>query len=472
MQLFVRDKSFYKSLIAIAIPIAFQNLISFGVSMLDSIMLGALGDIPLSASSLANQPTFIFQVFVFGVCSGSAVLTAQYWGKRDMDAIQIIFGMAFKVAVVVSVLFSAAMFFFPREIMSIYTDEQPVIDASIEYMRLIAGANLLMGGASVFSQLLRSVEVVQVALAAAIVSLFVNGGMNYALIFGVPALGIPAMGIVGAGIATLIARAVEFVVVIVYTFCIEKKIRLRLSKMLHGSKVMWKDFLRLATPVAFNELMWSLGTSLQAIVIGRMGSAVVSANSIASVVNQLATIFIWGIANAASVLIGKTIGENDPERAKRYSVTLQVMAVITGVIAFFVVLLCKDWVISLYNISDAARGYADQLMIVTAVLVFFVAYTAPCLVGILRGGGDVKFVMIMDIIFLWGFTTPIGFLTGLGLKWAPWIVFGLMKSDEAIKAVIAFFRLRSGKWVRNVTREDIGVLRAQTELSPDAPHED
>ena len=181
MQLFVRDRAFYRSLLAIAIPVALQNLISFGVSMLDSIMLGALGDIPLSASSLANQPTFVFQVFVFGVCSGSSVLTAQYWGKRDMDAIQLVFGMALKVAVAVSVLFSAVMFFFPREIMCIYTDEQPVIDAAIDYMRLIAGANLLMGVASVFSQLLRSVEVVQAALVAAIVSLFVNGGMNYDL---------------------------------------------------------------------------------------------------------------------------------------------------------------------------------------------------------------------------------------------------------------------------------------------------
>lgn len=466
MQLFVRDRSFYKNLIAIAIPIAFQNLISFGVSMLDSIMLGALGDVPLSASSLANQPTFIFQVFVFGICSGSSVLTAQYWGKRDIDAIQVVFGMAFQVAAAASLLFSAAMFFFPREIMSIYTNELPVIDASIEYMRLIAGANLLMGVSSVFSQLLRSVEVVRVALAAAIVSLFVNGGMNYVLIFGVPALNIPAMGIFGAGLATLIARAVEFLVVIVYTFCIEKKIRLRLSKMLRGSRVMWKDFLRLATPVAFNELMWSLGTSLQAVVIGRLGSAMVSANSIASVVNQLATIFIWGIANASSVIIGKTIGANEPEKAKKYAVTLQALAVITGVIAFFVVLLCKNWVISMYNVSDAAREYADQLLLVTAVIVFFVAYTAPCLVGILRGGGDVKFVMIMDIIFLWCFTTPIGFITGLGLKWAPWLVYGLMKSDEIIKTFIAFFRLRSGKWVRNVTRENIGVLRTENADAP------
>ena len=461
MQLFVRDRAFYRSLLAIAIPVALQNLISFGVSMLDSIMLGALGDIPLSASSLANQPTFVFQVFVFGVCSGSSVLTAQYWGKRDMDAIQLVFGMALKVAVAVSVLFSAVMFFFPREIMCIYTDEQPVIDAAIDYMRLIAGANLLMGVASVFSQLLRSVEVVQAALVAAIVSLFVNGGMNYVLIFGVPALGIPAMGIVGAGYATMIARAVEFGAVVLYTFCFEKKIRLRLSRMLRNSKIMWKDFLRLATPVAFNELMWSLGTSLQAIVIGRLGSAMVSANSIASVVNQLATIFIWGIAHASSALIGKTIGANQPERAKRYAVTLQALCVITGVLAFFIVLLIKAPVISLYNISDAARAYADQLLTVTAVIEFFIAYTAPCLVGILRGGGDVKFVMVMDIIFLWCFTTPIGFITGLGLKWAPWLVFFLMKSDEIIKSFIAFFRLRSGKWVRNVTREDIGLAPAE-----------
>ena len=259
----------------------------------------------------------------------------------------------------------------------------------------------------------------------------------------------------------MIARAVEFGAVVLYTFCFEKKIRLRLSRMLRNSKIMWKDFLRLATPVAFNELMWSLGTSLQAIVIGRLGSAMVSANSIASVVNQLATIFIWGIAHASSALIGKTIGANQPERAKRYAVTLQTLCVITGVLAFFIVLLIKAPVISLYNISDAARAYADQLLTVTAVIEFFIAYTAPCLVGILRGGGDVKFVMVMDIIFLWCFTTPIGFITGLGLKWAPWLVFFLMKSDEIIKSFIAFFRLRSGKWVRNITREDIGLAPAE-----------
>ncbi len=453
MKFLVREKYFYKTLFAIALPIALQNLIAIGVSLLDTLMLGALGDVALSASSLANQPFFIFSVLIFGIASGSAVLTAQYWGKKDVDTIQLIFGMALKVAIVFSFLFFLISYLFPEQIMRIFTDEEEVIAAGVEYLSITCFANLIFGVSSILCSLFRSVEVVGIALASSITTLIVNGCLNYVLIFG--KFGFPALGIQGAAIATLTARCMEFVIILLYVTVFEKKVKLSIRKMLPNKKVLWQDFVKFSSPVVINEFMWSFATSMQAIVIGRLGKAVVAANSVASVVQQLATVFIWGVASASAVLIGKTIGEGDERRAKSYSDTLQVICVIIGIFATTVILLLRLPVIGFYNISDEAKMYADQLLTVLSFIVFFISYTAPTMVGILRGGGDIKFVMWLDIIFLWLVTTPLGFLTAFVFRFPPWLVFAIMRMDEPIKSVIAFIRLRGSKWIRNVTRDRV-----------------
>lgn len=294
MSIFVKDRSFYKTLLAIALPIGLQNLITFAVSMADTVMLGALGDVALSASSLANQPTFIFSVLVFGIASGACVLSAQYWGKKDLDRIQLIFGMGIKAALVFSILVTLLAFLFPEQIMRIFTNEEPVIAAGTEYLSVICFTYFFLGITSILTSMLKSIEIVRISVVVSCISVAVNVFFNWILIFG--NLGAPAMGVRGAAIATLIARITETAIVIVYMVFFEKKVNFQLKKMLPNDKELWKDFFKYGLPVVINEFMWSLGTSMQSIVIGRLGAAAVSANSITGVVQQLATIFIFGVA--------------------------------------------------------------------------------------------------------------------------------------------------------------------------------
>ena len=451
MSIFVKDRSFYKTLLAIALPIGLQNLITFAVSMADTVMLGALGDVALSASSLANQPTFIFSVLVFGIASGACVLSAQYWGKKDLDRIQLIFGMGIKAALAFSVLVTLLAFLFPEQIMRIFTNEEPVIAAGKEYLSVICFTYFFLGITSILTSMLKSIEIVRISVVVSCISVAVNVFFNWVFIFG--NLGAPAMGVRGAAIATLIARITETAIVIVYMIFFEKKVNFQLKKMLPNDKDLWKDFFKYGLPGVINEFMWSLGTSMQSIVIGRLGSAAVSANSITGVVQQLATIFIFGVAHAAAVIIGKAIGEGDQPRAHAYAKTLQAFCVMMGVVGACIVLVTRGFSISMFNVSEEAKALAQQLLIINAILVFFVSYTAPTMVGILRGGGDIKFVMWLDILCLWAFTTPMGFLTGLVLKFPVWAVFAVMRLDEVIKSVIVFFRLRGTGWIRNVTRD-------------------
>lgn len=446
----IKEKSFYKTIAAIALPIALQNLIGFGVNMTDTLMIGSLGEAPLSAVALANQPFFILNILTFGISSGISVLTAQYWGKGDVKSIKRIFAIALDLGILLSFIFFIGAFFFPREIMGIYSNEEHIIELGAQYLQIMAFAYLFYGVTNTYLSTIRSVEVVKIPLLVYGVSFFFNVIVNYLLIFG--KFGFPEMGVRGAAIGTLVARFTEFVIVLVFMRFFEKKVQLHFADLFKIDMVLFGDYVRHGMPVLFNELLWSVGMSVQSMIIGRIGSDFVAANSIVGVLQQLTTIVIFGLSNAGAVVIGKAVGTGKNDHVRECADTMLVLSLGIGAIGATIMYFLRGVAIDFYNVPDTTKAIANGLMIVASVNLFFVSVCSINLVGTLRGAGDTRFVFFADTILLWVLSAPLGILSGWVLGWPAWAVFFCLRVDEPLKALAIVLRLRGQKWINNVTR--------------------
>lgn len=444
-----KNKDFYKTVAAITIPIALQNIISYGVNLMDTVMLGRLGEIALSATSLANQVFFMFTLLIFGIGGGAVVLCSQYWGNRNIKSIQKITTIVLKIAFVVSLLFSLMLLFLPKEVMTIFSSDAKVIKAGTSYLRVLSISYLFYGLTSTFLVILRSVETVKICLKVYILSFIVNIIFNYIFIFG--KLGAPALGVTGAAVGTLIARMVEFIIIIIYMLKFENKIFYRPHMIKFKDKDLLRDMIRYGMPVICNELLWGIGISIHAIILGHLSSDVVAANSICNVLYQMSTSFILGVANASSVVIGKTVGAGDKERAVSQKNKLLFIYFLLGIITASVLLLIKNPIISIYNIEDTTKNIANNLMYIYAFHILFQAFTSPIIAGVLRGGGDTKFAAIIDVLFLW-LLLPIGFIAAFKFNLNPILVLLLLRFETPIKTVFCLWRLKGNKWINIITR--------------------
>ena len=440
--LFATDKKFYTTLIGVALPIALQNLITFGINMMDTLMLGKLGDSIISAANLAGQPFFIFTILTYGIAGGASVLASQYWGKGDIATVRKIIAIALRISMVFSLLFGLLVLCIPEMIMRIYTSDPTIIAYGVDYLRIVGYIYFFFGLSNTYVSSIRSMEIVGISVVSNIITFLLNVIFNAIFIFGL--LGAPALGIKGAAIGTLIARITEFCVLTVYALCIDKRLCFRV-----------RDFLHYGLPVALNELMWALGTSIQAMIFGRIGETAVTANSIAGVVQQLATITVFGVANAAAVMVGKSIGAGDVHRTKQSAFTLTMISILIGLSSATLIFLVRNAVVDFYNVSAEAKELARQMLIVTAVIVFFISLSALFIVGILRGAGDSRFNLAVDLSTLWLISVPLGIIAGLLLKLPVPIVYLFFKLDEPAKVICCLFRFKGGKWIKNVTREKV-----------------
>lgn len=450
----VTNKVFYRNILSITIPIALQNLITLATNMMDSLMLGRAesSGVFLSASSLANQPFFILSLIAFGLASAATVLTAQYWGKRDMESIRRIISIALKTALLLSALMGMAVLIMPEWVMSLYSNNEPIIEAGAKYLRIVGISYFTFGFSSTMLCAIRGIELVKISVGVNLSSFCINTFLNWVLIFG--NLGAPALGIEGAATATLIARIVEFIITVVYIFVIDKRLQFKVKDLFVFDKTLARDFVVYGTPVFLNELIWSLGITIQSAILGHIDYSKgdpVAANSIAGMVQQLSTVIIFGVANSAAVIIGKSIGSGHIERAKDESMTFYLISVFLGIFACIVIILFRAPIINFYTIPPQTKELANQLMIVIAFVTIFVSMSSTGIVGILRAGGDTKFCLLLEMITLWLVAIPCALgASALTLPVAAVLIF--MKIDEPIKSTLAFIRMRGDKWISTLTR--------------------
>lgn len=445
----MNKKRFYRHMMILAIPIALQNLITVGVSMADTLMLGSLGEVPLSASSLANQLFFIFTLVIYGTAGGTNVLVAQFWGKQDVPSIKKVLGYSYRVMAAFAFVIVILAAVFPQYVMAVFTTDPEVIEQGIAYLHIASISFIFFGITTITTRVLCAVQTVNISLGASIVSLITNVFFNWVFIFG--NLGAPALGVAGAAIATTIARFVECVIVLYYVRFKETKLHLRLRDLRHLDKEIRPAFIKNSTPVICNELLWSTGTSLLSVIIGRMGTSFVAAYSIYNVISQLSSVMSQGVASSAATIVGNTIGAKDYEHMPFITWHLQKASMVVGIGAFLFALLIRPTMPFFYHLGSESMGYLMQILLIGAVMEGLRPMAFVNMVGILRGGGDAKFVLVNDIIFLWTICLPLGFVSGLIWKWPVPIVFTILRFDDMIKLVTSTIRIKANHWIKNVT---------------------
>jgi len=448
-----KDMSFYKSVLNISLPIALQNLITFSVSMADTVMVGRLGEVNLSATAIANHLQFILMILIFGVGGGASVISSQYYGKKDIDSIHKVMAIMYRLCILIGIVFVFIAILIPYQFMNIYTIDKKVILQGVKYLRIISISYIFYAITNCTISVLRSVKTVRISLVVYSISLLVNIFFNWVFIFG--KFGINPMGIQGAAIATVMSRLTEFTITLIFIMYFEKKINLKLKELKNLDKEIIRVFKKASTPIILNELFWAIGSTMISIIVGRMGTEVVAGNSINNVTNQFATLFIFGLSSASSVIIGNTIGKGDYEKVKEYANTICILSFIMGILSAIVILILRPIIVNLYNVSDYTKSIAKQIMISTAILSVFKSVSSNIMMGVLRGGGDNKFVFISEMIFMWLVSIPLGFLSAFVLKLPVFIVFLIIKGDEVLKAITGVFRVLRGRWIVDVTKNNI-----------------
>ena len=447
-KLFVRDRQFYKTALMLALPIVLQNMITIGVNIMDTVMLGSYGEIQLSGSSLANEFINIFHILCMGMGCGAAVLTAQFWGKGDTKSLKHAVTIMMRICLSLAVLFTIATIAAPSFIMSIFTDDPEVIEKGRIYFLWSTPTYLLMGISLTLTLILRSVRKVMVPLWTSIICFFVNIFFNWVFIFG--HLGAPEMQIAGAALGTVIARVVETSIIAVYVFKVDKSIGLRIRDLFGSCGGLLRTYLKYSIPVLISDGMLALGNTMVSIIIGHISTEYVAANAIIATIVRLSTVFTQGLGQASSVMTGNSLGQGDRERAYKQGVTFVTLSFLIGVLASGIILSLSPFIIGLYNIEETTREIAHQLMYAVSIMIIFQSSQSMLTKGVLRGGGDTKFLMIADVAFLWIASVPLGALCGLVWHLSPFIIYVALKIDWAIKSFICLFRLKSKKWIRIV----------------------
>jgi len=436
----------------IALPIAFQQMISFGVQMLGNVMVGSLGSTALAAIELANTPFFVLSVLNFGLTSGGSVLIAQYWGKNNIDAVRRVLGISVRFVAVASILFTLVCNLFPAHIMGLFSREADVIAVGASYLRTVSLSYLFFGLSNCYLHSLRAVENVKLSTCVYLMSLCVTGFFSYVFIFG--KLGFPELGVVGAAVGTIIARFSELLVSFIYMTWIDKKIGFTFVFLFKREKKLLPDYIRHSMPVVFNELGWSLGILMQTVIIGNIGSVFVAADSIASVVQQLGLVMLMGVSNAAAVTVGKSVGRGDSrERTKNIAKTMLFISIIVGLSSGILVFALRYPVLSLYNIEPEIKKLAIGIMTVMAINMTAAAIEMVGIIGILRGAGDTKFASAVDILCTWVIAVPLGYLAGFVWKLPLLAVYMCMRCDIPVRVFLCIMRIFRGKYIKNVTRE-------------------
>lgn len=451
MKLITRDRSFYRSLIALAIPVALQNLITFAVSFADNLMVGSLGDTAVSGVYMGSQIQTFLQMFSGGIEGAILILAAQYWGKRDTASIKRIIAIGLHFSIGFGLLLTTVCVMVPRPIISLFTDDAGVIADGALYLRIVCFSYLFFCITQALIASMRSVEVARIGMGVSLISLIVNVSLNYILIFG--KFGFPAMGIAGAAVATVISRIAETLTMWIYVTRIDRKLELKLKELLVSDPVLRRDFIRYGLPLIGGNVVWSVNMMANSAILGRFSASVITAASIANTMNSLAYVTMNGMSSAVGIITGKTVGAGKTERMKEYAYTVQLLFLGMGLLTGGVIMLLKNPFIGLYSgITAEAISYSSQFITVLSITMIGTCYQAAGLFGLVKSGGDIGFVFKNDTIFVFLVVLPSAIIASI-LGAPAWVVFACLKCDQILKCFVAVVKINRFDWMKNLTRD-------------------
>ena len=445
-----RDRAFYQSFLRLCLTLMLEQAVILSVNLADNMMLGAYSEEALSGVAAVNQIQFVYQQLVYGVTNGLLVLGTQYWGQKRVAEIRRLSAIGLRLETALAVVLFVLVSVFSRPALRIFTPNEAFIAQGVDYLRIVRFSYPFFALTALMLGTMRMVESVRIALRVSIISLCLNVAINYLLIFG--RLGAPEMGVRGAAVGTLAARAAECVIVAVHMFRREKTLDIHLRDYRRIDRAMLRDVLRVGTPVLITSALWGVSNALQTVILGHMSDSAISAQSISSTVFLLLKVTAVGAASAASVMIGRTVGTGDIGKVREYSRTLQAMFLCIGAVLALMMLSLRRPLLRVYRVSDETRALADAYMVIQSVVLFTMSYQMPVNTGIIRGGGDTRFVLWLDLISIWGVVMPLSLLGAFVWHWPPVAVIICLNADQCFKCVPAFLRVRGDRWIKRLTR--------------------
>lgn len=464
---FTQDREFYRLLFSIFTMVTLQNVVAYSVNMLDNIMLGSYSQTALSGAATVNQIFFMVQQVSLTVCDALVILASQYYGQKRMSPVRKITGFALKLSLAWGLLIAGICLILPRQVLGIFTRDTAIIEQGRVYMQILLYTFPLFMLSATLMAALRVVGTVRISFYISVISLIVNGSVNYTLIFG--HFGFPEMGVRGAAIGTLVSRIIEFAVVFGYVRFKDRDLALfseglpwvrardRNSVRGRADRELEKDYYRVAVPVMLTGILWAISVPMQTAILGHLpgpdASDAIAANSVAMTFYQYLKVIVAAMASASGVVMGQSVGRGDMPRIRSDARTLSALDLGIGIILAALLFVLRTPLLSLYNLSETALLYADQIMVILCFVMVGMSYQMPVGNGILRGSGDTKFTMWLNLISTWAIVMPLSLLAAFVWRLpVPMVVF-CIQSDQIFKAIPAFLRVRSGKWIKHLTRD-------------------
>jgi putative MATE family efflux protein len=459
LKLMKQPRGFYAGVFAIMIPMILQNLISQTVAFADTFMVGMLGQDYLAAVTTATAPFFIIMVLMMGIQSGAGILIAQYWGKRNTNAINRVLGVGFYFSFIFSFLGAMVVFLFPEFILGLIINDRHIVELGIDYARIAGFAQMLSSISGIYIASQRSMENTKLGFVVLTISSLFNLFGNWVLIFG--HFGLPALGIKGAAISTLISRMIEIIIVVIYALR-NKRFKLHIKLVIMPGIIILKDFVKYSLPVIINEALWGLGAVIYPVILGHMANSsdIMAAYTIAGNLERLFSVAVFAAGGATAVIIGREIGAGRTSTVYSVGRSMIMLALLLGAASGSLLLLASLTVLEpliypLFQLTPvAAQASTTMLMILSFITVIrTVGFTLG--IGVLRGGGDVKYVMLIDIGTLYLIAMPAAAVSGLALGAGIAVVYACMALEDVSKTVLLLWRFRSKKWINDVTRDEL-----------------
>jgi len=444
---FVRDRNFYRDLFRLACPIVLQNMISFGISFADNVMIGRLGDNAISGVYLGALVTLV--LYLLGIGDAVLILAAQYWGRHDIAHIKDAVSIGMRIAVSVSAVFSVVVICFPAWVIGLLTEDPAVIAIGASYVRIVGWTYPLIAISQILITAMRSVEIVRIGLINSSIAFVVNVFLNYLLIFG--HWGFPALGVDGSAYATTAARIVELGVVLYFVLKVDRHLHLSLIDFLRWNKEIFYDLVKFGTPIVCGQLVWAANNVGQRAILGHVSGNALTAASITGILDSMLNLITWGVAGATGVMVGKAVGEGKVALVKQYSRTMQVLFFGFGIFCSLLVWQWHGVFLSFYELSPAAYQLTHQFMLVLVPIMIGRCYQAPLLFGLVKSGGDTAFVFKNDTFWVFTLVLPGGWLA-MHYGAPAWFVYLMLLSDQITKCFVAFIKINSYNWIRNLTR--------------------
>ncbi len=449
------DKKFWSSMITLALPIAVQNLLTSSFTLVDTLMVGQLGDISLAAVGMAGQWSWLLNMLTFGICSGAAIFFAQFYGEGNKISFKNTYGIAIVSGLLFSFVFMLAGFFAPKAIISVFNRNSMVLAEGVSYLKIAVFSYPAIMLNMLVNMVLRTTKRVKLPMYVSIFTTVLNAILDYALIFG--AFGLPKLGVQGAAIATVISAWSGPVIIFLITAFLKDEIFYAPIKELMGfDRFFAKLFFKRAVPVIMNETLWGLGTVVYNAIFSNIGYEYSAAVSILRTFENIALAFFVGLISALSVTVGQDIGsgriEEGYKNAKRYLVVVTAL----GVIICVTVILLRNQLVGIFNmggaISEKTLSAARGIMVVYALELVVRNIPYASIVGIFRSGGDTKNGMKYDIFCLWCISIPLTLLVAIVLK-PPFIIVFICSYlfEDYIKAFLCLKHFKSKKWIKPVT---------------------